>query len=89
MRKRIKKIVCRFCGKTCDFDNSNHRVYEEGTSDLHVRNCPKRATHYKEKALDSAENERQDRFGEYNRKGTENSIGRRFVEGMELLSDED
>ena len=83
-----KEVTCKFCGKTTIYDSITKRIYELDGVTFHVKNCPNRAKHFHEKALDDKETERQKRFNEYNRRGTESADGRRFIEGLELLEDE-
>ncbi len=85
----IKESTCKFCGRTMYQWVRSGRWYEADGKTFHVKNCPKRAKHFHEKAMDTKEGDRQDRFDEYNRRGTESSEGRRFAEGWEMLNDED
>lgn len=79
-----KEVTCKFCGKTTIYDSITKRIYELDGVTFHVKNCPNRAKHFHEKALDDKETERQNRFGEYNRRGTESSEGIRLADGLEL-----
>ena len=89
-KEKDKDGVCRFCGSRVRYSKITKRVYEVGDGRiLHVENCPKRARHYHEKAMDAAEEERVARIAEYNRSGTETDEGRRMAEALELLEQGD
>ena len=71
---KLKETVCRFCGTTCLWNKATRRLYDTD-GEFHVTRCPKRARHFHEKALDTTEELRQRRFAEYNRRGTETTVG--------------
>jgi len=72
----------------CIYSKVTKRLYDMDGS-FHIDHCPTRARHYNELALDRAEEERRQRFGEYNRRGTENMDGYRLTVGMSLKEEED
>lgn len=53
--------TCKFCHKPVWFETDKRRWYNVGGETLHVENCPRRATHYRNRALAGAEVRRRKR----------------------------
>ena len=53
--------LCKFCREPVWWNNSENRWYDVGGQTLHVDNCERAKTHYRNAALDRAEAQRQNK----------------------------
>lgn len=58
-RKDGTEITCKFCGRPVWRYLVDGRIYDVGGETLHVANCDSRREHFRNRALDAAEERRR------------------------------